>query len=100
MAPHTAALLAKDIERLQAIQRTTAKQPSIDELIDATRLLLRYRSGAFGQSARSCIQQLLEHWQLSEAEAFRLAREQWASGYRPAHMPAANVGSGADVNDE
>ena len=74
-------------------------QPSDRDLVDAARLVTRYRNATLSTDLWHKLQQALERWALSEDELNARTRAIWASGWRPAmdRDDAIDVGSGADV---
>ena len=74
-------------------------QPSERNLIDAARLITRYRNSTLSADLWHKLQQALERWALNEEQLTARTRAIWASGWRPSmdHADAIDVGSGADV---
>jgi hypothetical protein len=73
--------------------------PSELDIVNASRLYVRYRDSLLSPDLAEMILQALKTWNLSVEELQGRARSIWQSGWRPP-MPAAEeqpVGSGADV---
>jgi hypothetical protein len=76
--------------------------PSDQDLIDAARLLTRYRDSRLSPDLIFKILKALENWSLSIGELHEHTRALWASGWRPLtpNSPQEQqVGSGADVEE-
>lgn len=74
------------------------KEPSEIDLVNAARLITRYRDSRLSADLRDLLSQVLRNWSLSAAELFSMTRAIWGSGWTPA-APSQDeaVGSGADV---
>lgn len=82
------------IERLLAVS-----QPTDADLVDAARLIARYRDTRLSPDLRDSLRQVLRNWGLNLAQLQERTRAIWASGWRPQLETAQEpeVGSGADV---
>ena len=97
------ALVQEDSTRIAEL--LGIKQPADRDLIDAARLIQRYRHTPQAEPLQLQLLQLLEHWGLSASSLFAATRELWASGNAggdPARrtadaLLATPVGSGADL---
>lgn len=72
--------------------------PDLEAIIDAARLLKRYRPvedpADTATVLHNKLQRVLALWSMTEAQANAKAREAWSSGYRP-RTGEVEVGSGA-----
>lgn len=82
------------IERLLA-----ATEPTDADLVDAARLISRYRDSRLSPDLRESLRQVLRNWGLGLAQLQERTCAIWASGWRPqlAATQEPEVGSGADV---
>jgi hypothetical protein len=73
--------------------------PSEQDIVDASRLYVRYCSSRLSPDLAEAILQALRNWNLSVEEVQERARSIWQSGWRPTPQAAEEqpVGSGADV---
>jgi hypothetical protein len=80
----------------------TASAPSDQNLVDAARLLTRYRDSRLSPDLAPKILEALRNWSLSAEQLHERTRAIWASGWRPP-VPEGpqeqQVGSGADVEE-
>lgn len=77
-----------------------AAEPGDADLVDAARLLQRYRGFPGARDLQDDLARALRLWGLEQDELQRRTRALWAAGYRP--LPAAGdaVGSGFDTTDQ
>jgi len=74
------------------------KEPSDLDLVNAARLITRYRDSRLSTDLRDLLGRVLRNWSLTAAELFALTRAIWRSGWTPAALSQNEaVGSGADV---
>ena len=73
--------------------------PSELDIVNASRLYVRYCSSRLSPDLAETILQALKAWNLSVEELQERARSIWQSGWRPTPQAAEEqpVGSGADV---
>jgi hypothetical protein len=77
-----------------------AREPSDLDLVNAARLITRYRDSRLSADLRDLLNRVLRNWSLSQAELFSMTRAIWRSGWTPtAALSAEAIGSGADVED-
>lgn len=85
-----------DRETIQALRHVDT--PSDAEVVQAARLVIRYRDSRLSRDLYHQLQQTLDRWSLSVPTLFRRARSIWQSGWRPGALEQDEaVGSGADV---
>lgn len=72
--------------------------PDRQDIVDCARLFTRYELFNGARDISNDLQHCLRTWNLTRDELNTSARTIWQSGYRPAALEAAEVGSGADVN--
>lgn len=74
------------------------REPSELDLVNAARLITRYRDSRLSADLRGLLSRVLRNWSLSAAELFSITRAIWCSGWTPtAPSQDEAVGSGADV---
>lgn len=71
--------------------------PVDDDLVDAARLLTRYRDFPGADDIKADIYAAMGRWDLTLSDLHAATRRIWASGWRPRFDDRAEVGSGADV---
>jgi|688.fasta_scaffold74192_6 hypothetical protein len=93
--PHPLDLLDRPV--IEALAGVSA--PSESDIVNASRLYIRYRDSRLSPDLAETILQALKAWNLSVEELQERARAIWQSGWRPSVPDAEEqpVGSGADV---
>jgi hypothetical protein len=92
------ALHPMDATDRQIIEALPASNPSDLDIVQAARLLVRYRDSLLSTDLHEQLQQTLAAWGLTALELNARARTIWQSGWRPAlSTDQQEVGSGADV---
>jgi hypothetical protein len=79
-----------------------ATEPTDANLVDAARLLTRYRDSRLSPDLAPKILEALRNWSLSAEQLHERTRAIWASGWRPSLQDTPReqqVGSGADVEE-
>lgn len=72
--------------------------PTDANLVDAARLVTRYRDSLLSPDLADQLRQVLANWSMSLGRLQQRTRAIWASGWRPAIAEQqSEVGSGADV---
>lgn len=72
--------------------------PTDGDLVNAARLITRYRDSLLSPDLAGQLRQVLANWSLSLEQLQERTRSIWASGWRPAMAEQqAEIGSGADV---
>ena len=77
----------------------TVETPLQIDIVQAARLVTRYRDSLLSPDLYSKLQQVMTRWSLTIAELHERSREIWMSGWLPslASPQQEEVGSGADV---
>jgi hypothetical protein len=74
-------------------------EPSAMDVVNAARLLTRYRDSLLSADLHQQLLRTLERWGLTPADIRNRARALWLSGWLPpVFTEEQQVGSGADVN--
>lgn len=85
-----------DREAIQALQRVD--DPSDFHVVQAARLVIRYRDSRLSTDLFPQLQQTLQRWSLTVPALFCRARSIWQSGWKPQSLEQDEaIGSGADV---
>lgn len=75
-------------------------QPSDQNIVDAARLVTRYRDSLLSRDLTGLLRQVLQRWGMTSDELYTMARTLWQSGWRPSSLDqSTEVGSGADVQE-
>lgn len=74
-------------------------EPSSLDIVQAARLVQRYKDSLLSSDLYIKLQQAIERWGMTIEQLFDRSRSIWMSGWRPTRDNAApsEVGSGADV---
>jgi hypothetical protein len=84
------------VDRLLAVER-----PQEADLVDAARLLMRFRGFPGAADIREDLERVLRLWGLDVDALHARTRAIWAAGFRPGSSPVAEaVGSGFDTAAE
>ena len=75
------------------------KSPNDTDIVDLSRLILRYEGfpGAF--DLQEDMKKTLDFWGISIQTLNKRARDIWESGYKPGSQLDGSVGSGFDANE-
>lgn len=87
-----------DQDRLVVDRLCSAQQPDDADLVDAARLLTRYRDFPGAEDLKADISAAMGRWDLNLEDLHAATQRIWSSGWRPRFDDTAEVGSGADVN--
>ena len=80
------------VNRLLAVMK-----PERQDIVDCSRLFIRYDSFPGAQDLQEDLLQVLKNWGLTRDELNKVARSIWTGGYRPSTEEDSEIGSGADI---
>ncbi|MEO1001603.1 MAG: DUF3288 family protein [Cyanobacteria bacterium J06638_7] len=105
--PHDSAAAAEEqshplhaLDRVVVDRLLAAETPSEGDLVDAARLLARYRGFPGAADLQNDLAKVLRFWGLSLEALQHRTRAIWAAGYRPQPAGGEAVGSGFDTTDQ
>ncbi len=82
------------------IDRLLSKQtPEDSDLIELSRLIIRYEDFPGARDLQEDMSKILKLWGLTRNSLNEKARAIWAGGYRPGGQSDRDVGSGFDTSD-
>jgi hypothetical protein len=86
------------VDREIVLKLLDVRQPTNMDIVNAARLLTRYRDSLLSADLYDLLQKVAANWRLTMADIQNRSREIWLSGWRPTfEQPEAQVGSGSDV---
>ena len=86
------------IDRQTIHSLSPSSEPSDADIVQAARLVMRYRDSRLSPDLMALLGQALQRWSLTVEELFSMARAIWQSGRGPQALNDDQpVGSGADV---
>ena len=84
----------------EIINRLLVKEsPVSPDLIELSRLIIRYEGFPGAKDLQSDLSKLLKIWGFSKDELNSKVREIWSNGYRPGDFKDEVVGSGFDTTE-